>query len=299
MHVLITGGTGLIGRRLCAALSARGDSVTVLSRRPQSVPKLCGTGVNAMASLDHWTPELKFDALINLAGEPIVDARWTKKRQQVLLDSRVAVTEKLVKKIAQTNHQPQVLISGSAVGYYGIVADQNLNEESNSGHDFSASLCLAWEKAAQAVTEMAVRCVIVRTGLVLDNHGGLLKKMLLPFQCALGSRLGDGRQWMSWIHCEDYLNAVLTLLDDTSATGSYNLTAPQPVTNADFTRSLSRAVHRPALFVAPAWLLRLTMGERSDLLLGGQRVLPTRLLTRGFHFHYPDLASALANLIKH
>jgi len=299
MHVLITGGTGLIGRRLCAALSARGDSVTVLSRRPQSVPKLCGTGVNTMASLDHWTPELKFDALINLAGEPIVDARWTKKRQQVLLDSRVAVTEKLVKKIAQTNHQPQVLISGSAVGYYGIVADQNLNEESNSGHDFSASLCLAWEKAAQAVTEMDVRCVIVRTGLVLDNHGGLLKKMLLPFQCALGSRLGDGRQWMSWIHCEDYLNAVLTLLDDTSATGSYNLTAPQPVTNADFTRSLSRAVHRPALFVAPAWLLRLAMGERSDLLLGGQRVLPTRLLTRGFHFHYPDLASALANLIEH
>jgi hypothetical protein len=298
MHVLITGGTGLIGRRLCAALSARGDSVTVLSRRPHLVPQLCGAGVNAMASLDDWMPELRFDAVINLAGEPIVDARWTEKRQQVLLDSRVAVTEQLVKKIAQANHQPQVLLSGSAVGYYGIVADQTLNEEANSGHDFSASLCFAWEKAAQAVSGLDVRCVILRTGLVLDNRGGILKKMLFPFQCALGSRLGDGRQWMSWIHCEDYLNAVLALLDDTSAAGFYNLTAPQPVTNADFTRSLSRAVHRPALFVAPAWLLRLAMGERSDLLLGGQRVLPERLLAHGFHFRYPDLTSALANLIE-
>jgi hypothetical protein len=298
MHVLITGGTGLIGRRLCAALSARGDSVTVLSRRPHLVPQLCGAGVNAMASLDDWTPELRFDAVINLAGEPIVDARWTEKRQQVLLDSRVAVTEQLVKKIAQANHQPQVLLSGSAVGYYGIVADQTLNEEANSGHDFSASLCLAWEKAAQAASELDVRCVILRTGLVLDHRGGILKKMLLPFQCALCSRLGDGRQWMSWIHCEDYLNAVLALLDDTSAVGPYNLTAPQPVTNADFTRSLSRAVHRPAPFVAPAWLLRLVMGERSDLLLGGQRVLPERLLARGFQFHYPDLTSALTNLIE-
>lgn len=298
MRVLITGGTGLIGRRLCAALSARGDSVTVLSRRPQSVPQLCGTGVNAMASLDDWTPELSFDAVINLAGEPIVDARWTEKRQQVLLDSRIGLTEQLVNKIAQANHQPQVLLSGSAIGYYGIVADQTLNEEANVGHDFSASLCLAWEQAAQAVSDLDVRCVILRTGLVLDNRGGILKKMLLPFQCALGSRLGDGRQWMSWIHCEDYLNAVLALLDDTSAAGPYNLTAPQPVTNADFTRSLSRAVHRPALFVAPAWLLRLVMGERSDLLLGGQRVVPERLLARGFHFHYRDLTSALVNLIR-
>jgi uncharacterized protein (TIGR01777 family) len=298
MRVLITGGTGLIGRRLCAALSARGDSVTVLSRRPQSVSSLCGAGVNAMASLDQWTPELSFDAVINLAGEPIVDARWTEKRQQILRDSRVALTEQLVKKIAQANHLPQVLLSGSAIGYYGIVADQVLNEEANFGRDFSASLCLSWETAAQAASDLNVRCVILRTGLVLDSHGGILKKMLLPFKCALGSRLGDGRQWMSWIHCEDYLNAVLTLLDDTSAAGPYNLTAPQPVTNADFTRSLGRAVHRPALFVAPAWLLRLAMGQRADLLLGGQRVLPERLLARGFHFRYPDLNSALANLVK-
>ena len=297
MHVLITGGTGLIGRRLCAALSARGDSVTVLSRRPQMVSKLCGASVKSMASLDQWTPELSFDAVINLAGEPIVDARWTEKRKQILLDSRVALTAQLVNKIAQAKQRPQVLLSGSAIGYYGIVADQVLDEESRFGQDFSAVLCRDWEKEALAVNDFGVRCVLLRTGLVLDNHGGILKKMLLPFRCALGSRLGDGKQWMSWIHCEDYLHALLKLLDDTSATGAFNMTAPQPVTNAEFTRSLGHAVHRPALLIAPAFVLRLAMGERSDLLLGGQRVLPTRLSASGFHFRFPDLASALTDLI--
>ena len=298
MRILITGGTGLIGRRLCEALTSRGDLVTVLSRRPESVPRLCGIEVGAIASLDQWTPEMVFDAVINLAGEPIVDARWTASRQKKLLDSRVALTEQLVNKINQASHRPQVLISGSAIGYYGLVADRRLVEEDNAGDDFPAFLCLAWEKEALAVTASGVRCVILRTGLVLDNRGGILKKMLLPFRCALGSRLGDGQQWMSWIHWEDYLNSVLTLLDDTSATGFYNLTAPQPVTNADFTRSLGQAVHRPAIFVAPAWLLRLAMGERSDLLLGGQRVIPQRLLARAFNFHFPDLASALKDLIE-
>ena len=298
MRVLITGGSGLIGRRVCAALTARGDSVTVLSRRPHLVAQLCGAGVNAIASLDQWTPELVFDAVINLAGEPIEDARWTDKRKQILLDSRVALTTQLVKKIEQANQRPRVLMSGSAVGYYGIVADQILNEESQAGSDFSAHLCKAWEKEAQAISDLGVRCIILRTGLVLDNRGGMLKKMLLPFQCALGSRLGDGTQFMSWIHSEDYLNALLSLLDDTSASGAFNMTAPQPVSNAEFTRSLGQAVHRPALFVAPAFVLRLAMGERSDLLLGGQSVLPERLLARNFRFGFPDLASALADLIK-
>ena len=298
MHVLITGGTGLIGRRICAALRARGASVTVLSRRPQLVAELCGVGVNSIASLDLWTPELVFDAVINLAGEPIVDARWTEKRKQILLDSRVALTKQLVKKIEQANQRPRVLMSGSAIGYYGIVADQSLNEESHSGQDFSALLCKAWEKEAQAVSDLGVRCVILRTGLVLDHRGGMLKKMLLPFQCALGSRLGDGTQFMSWIHSEDYLNALLSLLDDASASGAFNMTAPQPVTNTEFTRSLGHAVHRPALFIAPAFVLRLAMGERSELLLGGQRVLPERLLARAFHFRFPDLASALADLLQ-
>ena len=298
MHVLITGGTGLIGRRLCAALSTRGDNVTVLSRRPQMVSELCGVGVNSIVSLDQWTPELVFDAVINLAGEPIVDARWTDKRKQILLDSRVALTKQVVKKIAQANQRPQVLLSGSAIGYYGLVADQVLHEGAQAGDDFAAKLCRAWEKEAQAVSDLGVRCVILRTGLVLDHRGGMLKKMLLPFQCALGSRLGDGKQFMSWIHCEDYVHAVLSLLDDTSATGPFNMTAPKPVTNAEFTQCLGQEVHRPALFVAPAFVLRLVMGERSDLLLGGQRVYPERLLARGFHFRFPDLASALADLLK-
>jgi uncharacterized protein (TIGR01777 family) len=298
MHILITGGTGLIGRRLCEALTTRGDRVTVLSRRPDAVPRLCGVGVNAMKSLDYWTPEQSFDAVINLAGEPIVDARWTDRRKKILCDSRILLTEQLVEKICQANRPPQVLLSGSAIGYYGIDEHQTFNEENNAGEDFSAALCHAWEKAAHTVRATGVRCVVLRTGLVLDNRGGILKKMLLPFQCGLGSRLGAGQQWMSWIHCEDYLNAVLTLLDDTSATGPYNLTAPNPVTNADFTRSLGRAVHRPAFFVAPAWLLQLAMGERSDLLLGGQRVMPERLLANAFDFRFPHLDGALDELVR-
>ncbi len=298
MRILMTGGTGLIGRRLCAALTARGDQLTVLSRRPQQVAALCGTSVKSIQNLDEYTPDTEFDAVINLAGEPIVDARWTARRKQILLDSRVALTTTLVQKISQAKHRPQVLLSGSAIGYYGMHEEQRLTEDDASGHDFSAQLCAAWEQAALVVQDAGVRVVLLRTGLVMDEDGGLLKKMRLPFQLALGSRLGHGRQWMSWIHRQDYLRAVLTLLDDQTATGAFNLTAPQAVTNAQFTQTLASALRRPALFFAPALMLRVALGERADLLLSGQKVVPHALSARGFKFEFGDLACALRDLLK-
>jgi uncharacterized protein (TIGR01777 family) len=298
MRILMTGGTGLIGRRLCAALTARGDQITVLSRRPQQVAALCGASVKAIASLKEYTEDVTFDAVINLAGEPIVDARWTARRKQILLDSRVALTQTLVEKMHRAKHRPQILLSGSAIGYYGMHEDQILTEDGAAGQDFSAQLCAAWEQAALTAQDDGVRVVLLRTGLVMDEEGGLLKKMLLPFRLALGSRLGNGRQWMSWIHRQDYLHAVLTLLDDQTAQGAFNLTAPQPVTNAQFTQILASAVHRPAIFFAPTVLLKLALGERSDLLLSGQNVIPQALSERGFKFEFADLGSALRDLLK-
>lgn len=298
MRILITGGTGLIGRRLCRALTDRGDQITVLSRRPEQVAALCGASVTAIQSLDAYASDTEFDAVINLAGEPIVDARWTAQRKQILLDSRVALTATLVQKIKQAKHKPQVLLSGSAIGYYGMHKDQILTEALAAGQDFSAQLCAAWEQAALTAQDDGVRVVLLRTGLVMDEEGGLLKKMLLPFRLALGSRLGNGRQWMSWIHRQDYLRAVLTLLDDQTAQGAFNLTAPKPVTNAQFTQILASALHRPAIFFAPASMLKLALGERSDLLLSGQKVIPQALSERGFKFEFADLSSALRDLLK-
>jgi uncharacterized protein (TIGR01777 family) len=298
MHILITGGTGLIGRSLCAALTALGAQITVLSRRPQQVASLCGSRVQAMQSLDEWTPEIKFDAVINLAGEPIVDAYWTPRRKQVLRDSRIQLTQHLVEKIQQAKSKPEVLISGSAIGYYGIVPEQSLNEDAPHGQDFSAQLCADWELAAKKAQEFGVRVVLLRTGLVLDETGGMLKKLLLPFQLALGSRLGNGKQWMSWVHWQDYLRAVLFLLNNVKTEGAYNLTAPAPVTNAVFTKTLAQTLGRPAFFVAPAFILKLVMGERSDLLLGGQKVFPQRLQESGFVFEFPELPTALQEILK-
>jgi uncharacterized protein (TIGR01777 family) len=298
MRILITGGTGLIGRQLCTALLAQGHELTVLSRRPETVASKCGENVRAMASLDAWTPELAFDAVINLAGEPIVDAYWSDKRKQVLLDSRVALTQMLVQHIASAQQKPTVLLSGSAVGYYGNGGDTVLDEAMAAGHDFPAELCAAWESAARAAEQSGVRVCLLRTGLVLSKRGGLLGRMLLPFKLALGARLGDGKQWMSWVHINDYVAMVLQMLNDASLNGVFNMTAPAPVTNAEFTQTLAQTLHRPALFIAPSFALKLALGERACLLLEGQRVLPKRLESSGFQFSHPQLEGALQELLK-
>ncbi|MFZ6849666.1 TIGR01777 family oxidoreductase [Undibacterium sp. RuRC25W] len=298
MQILITGGTGLIGRRLCAALIAGGHELTVLSRRPQQVAQLCGNNVKPMSSLDEYLPDSRFDAVINLVGEPIVDARWTERRKQLLRQSRIELTEALLQKIHQARYRPKVFLSGSAIGFYGDGGDVLLSEQSAAGGDFGAHLCVDWEAAAMTAASLGLRTCILRTGLVLDSAGGMLKKMRLPFSLGLGARIGHGRQWMSWIHIQDYIAIVLFLLEHENAAGCFNMVAPEPVTNRQFTRLLGKALHRPAIFVAPALLLKLAMGEMSELLLGGQRVVPAKIQTLGYVFRYPSLLPALTDLLQ-
>lgn len=298
MRILITGGTGLIGRHLCRALLAEGHELTVFSRKPETVPSKCGAGVHAIGSLDEWKPGRAFDAVINLAGEPIIDAPWTPQRKQVLWQSRVTLTGELVRHIAAAEQKPAVLLSGSAVGYYGDRGGAMLDESMPPGVDFPAQLCKAWEEAARAAEAAGVRVCRMRTGLILSKDGGLLGSMLLPFRLGLGGRIGDGEQWMSWVHIDDYVAMVLKLLHDPQADGPYNMTAPHPVTNAEFTSTLASMLGRPAPFAAPAALLRLGMGERATLLLEGQRVLPKRMQAAQFHFAHPDLSNALRDLLS-
>lgn len=298
MHILITGGTGLIGRRLCKALLTEGHELTVLSRKPDSVAAKCGAGVYAMATLHEWKPSQTFDAVVNLAGEPIVDERWTEKRKQVLRDSRIALTEELVRRIAAAERKPSVLLSGSAIGYYGGRGDEALDETSTAGTDFPAQLCVAWEAAARAAESLGVRVCIQRTGLVLSTEGGLLGRMVPPFKLGMGAKVGDGSQWMSWIHIEDLIAIMLSLLRNDQMSGPYNVTAPHPVTNAEFTRTLAAVLHRPAPFAAPAALLKLSMGESASLLLEGQRVLPQKLEIARYRFRFPELLGALENLLN-
>jgi len=293
MQILMTGGTGLIGRSLCAALLNAGHDLTVLSRNPESVQAKCGIEAKAIQSLNEWTPDRVFDAVINLAGEPIIDAPWTEQRKKRLWDSRVSLTEELINRIENSNYKPKVLLSCSATGFYGDCGNTLINESATPASDFGAKLCVAWENAALKAVDWGIRVCVLRTGLVLHPSGGLLGKMLLPFKLGLGARLGNGKQWMSWIHIEDYVAIVLDLLECPDAVGSYNMTAPQPTTNQEFTTLLAKVLHRPALFSVPAWLMTLILGKRAYLLLGGQRALPTKVEKLGYHFIYSDLEEAL------
>jgi len=296
MRILITGGTGLIGRHLCPVLLKAGHDITVLSRHPASVKEKCGGAVRAFGSLDEWGAADVFDAVINLAGEPIVDARWTEKRKEVLWQSRVTLTEHLVKRMEASQYKPTVFLSGSAIGYYGNSGHKVLDESAPAASDFAAKLCDAWEQAARKAMALNIRVCLLRTGLVLDRSDGILGKMLLPFKLGLGARLGDGSQWMSWVHIDDYVAMVLVLLHNANATGPYNMTAPEPVTNRAFTAKLARALHRASFFVAPAWLMRLVLEERADLVLGGQKVMPVRITALGYRFLHVKLEDALSDL---
>lgn len=297
MRVLITGGTGLIGRALCKALLADGHHVTVLTRRPELLRKRCGPDVLPMAALGQWWHDQQYDAVINLAGEPIFDRKWTGQQKRRIWTSRVRLTEELVQRIVHADRKPAVLLSGSAIGYYGNRGDVPLNENSGNGDDFGAKLCAAWEQAARRARNSDVRVCLLRTGAVLSRDGGMLARMLPAFRLGLGARLGDGRQWLSWIHIDDYVAMVQELLANPKASGAYNMTAPSPVTNAEFTATLASLLHRPAPFAAPAWLLRLALGERSALLLEGQKVLPTGIEQLGYRFAHPRLDEALRSLL--
>jgi uncharacterized protein (TIGR01777 family) len=300
MNILISGGTGMLGRALCSVLLAQGHQLTVLSRRPHKVRSLCGATVKPMESLDQWLPEMHFDAVINLAGAPILDLPWTESRKHTLWASRIHLTETLVAAILRAKSKPAILLSGSAIGYYGDCGEATCSDAfalpNPSAHDFGARLCAAWETAANLATQEGVRVCLLRTGLVLSRRGGLLGRMRLPFKLGLGARLGDGLQWMSWIHLDDYVAALLHLLNLPDACGAFNFTAPKPVRNAEFTALFAASLGRPAAFTLPTFLLHMFLGQRAYLLLGGQRVLPERLLGSAYTFRHPELAEALQSL---
>lgn len=270
---------------------AQGHAVTVLSRqRADAVRRLCGGQVKPLEGLAAWRQDEVFDAVVNLAGAPVFDRPWSAARKTLLWESRVGFTQRLVARLAEAREPPRVLLSASAVGIYGDRGDLALTEEAAPAEDFLGRLCAAWEAAAMGAGGLGVRMCLLRTGLVLHPAGGMLRRMRLPFRCGLGARLGDGRQWMSWIGLEDWVGVAMMLLADGGAAGAYNLTAPQPVTNAEFTAALAQAVHRPALASAPAWLLRGLLGERASMLLGSQRALPQKALTAGYRFKKAKLA---------
>lgn len=297
MKVLITGGTGFIGRKLCEVLLGGGHNLTVLSRHPETVAERCGKQVKAIGQLSALTADNAFDGVINLAGEPIADARWTDARKRQLWDSRVGVTEQLVDAIARAKVKPSVLVNGSAVGFYGDRGDVVLDERSDYSDEFSHRLCAAWEQAALRASEQGVRVCILRTGLVIGRNGGFLQRMLWPFKLGLGGRIGDGKQWMSWVHRADLIAMIQRLLDSPELSGVFNGTAPQPVTNEAFTRCLGKVLQRPAVIPVPAFVLKAALGELSGLLLGGQRVVPRRFLEAGFEFKYKTLEHALSDVL--
>ncbi len=297
MRILLTGGTGLIGRALCRLWAGQGHELVVWSRRPQEVAGLC-SGARGIARLDELAPDLPLDAVVNLAGAPIADRPWTAARRRQLWDSRIALTGQLVDWLARRPLRPGVLLSGSAVGWYGDGGERRLNEDSPAGsEDFASELCFAWEAAALRAEELGIRVVLVRTAPVLAARGGMLARLLPPFRLGLGGRMGSGRQWMPWIHLEDEVGLIDFLLHHEDCRGPYNACAPNPVRNAEFARTLGRVLHRPALLPAPACVLRLALGEMAGLLLGGQHLQPQRTLDAGYRFRFPDLEAALADLL--
>ena len=296
MHILLTGGTGLIGRQLCQRLSQQGHQLTVWSRRPEEVPRLCGDTVRGVAHLNDLGDQ-PVDALINLAGAPIADRPWTRKRRTLLWDSRIGLTEQLLAWMEQREQKPQVMISGSAVGWYGDGGERELDETAQPvKEDFASHLCGAWEETAQRAQALGVRVVIIRTGLVLSDQGGFLQRLLLPFKFGMGGPIGNGRQWMPWIHIQDQIAAIEFLLNQSDAQGPYNLCAPSPARNSDFAKALAAVLHRPAFMPLPGLALKILMGELSVLLLGGQRARPARLEEAGFSFRFTQLHDALNDL---
>lgn len=295
MRVLITGGSGFIGQALTAALVERGDEVIILSRKPETLRNRQGA-VSAVADLSEIKQSV--DAVVNLAGAPIVDKRWTDARKQVLRDSRIRLTGTLIEWMRQQPKPPQVLVSGSAIGFYGSHADEVLDENAEPVTGFAHELCRDWEQAALDAESLGVRVCLIRTGVVLGKGGGALSKMLPPFRFGLGGPIGDGRQWMSWVHLDDEVGAILYLLDNPSLHGPFNLTAPEPVTNAVFSRTLGKVLHRPAFMRVPALVMKLMLGEACELLVEGQRVVPENLHTAGYVFKYPRLEAALEQVLN-
>lgn len=300
MKVLITGGTGLIGTALTKRLLADNQTVVILSRNPSAHfvkggIQLAAWDGKSAAGWGHLVNEV--DAVVNLAGVNLGGGLWTQKRKAALLSSRVNAGKAVVEAIRQADQKPKVLIQASAVGYYAASGETEILENCPAGDDFQGTLCQQWEESTRQVEEMGVRRVIIRSGVVFEKEAFLLKMFLLPFRMLVGGPLGSGRQFISWIHIEDEINGILNLLQDDRKAGAYNLMAPQPVRNADLGRAIGRVLHRPYWFPVPGFALRAVLGELSSVVLDSWRGIPGRLLESGFTFKYPDVESALKDLV--
>jgi uncharacterized protein len=296
VRILVAGSSGLIGSALVRVARSDGDEVLRLVRREKAADDEVS-----------WDPSSErgpepaalagVDAVVNLAGANIGDHRWTDDYKRELTETRVKSTTLLASTLATLDHKPRVLLSGSAVGYYGETGDAVVDEDSPAGNDFFAELCTQWEAAAQPARDAGIRTVLVRTGVVLSTKGGALAKVLPLFRAGLGGRLGSGKQYMSWIARPDHVAAMRFLLAADDIDGPVNLTAPNPVTNAAYTKAIAAAVRRPAFTFAPALALKLALGELAETVLGGQQVLPNRLLSAGFRFGYDDVERAVRALV--
>ena len=296
MRLVITGATGFIGSALCEQLLAQGHALTLFTR---GSPRDANTGTKRWL---HWTPGTLrewsaavdgVDGVINLAGEPIAEKKWTHSQRRRIEKSRIDGTRSLVQAFAKARQRPQFLINASAVGYYGPRGDETITEDVPAGEDFLGVLCREWEEEACKAEELGIRVVRLRIGIVLGPGGGALVKMAEPFKYFFGGALGSGQQWMSWIHLEDLVGLILRLIDDSQAAGAINATAPNPVRNKEFCQALAKVMHRPCWATVPGFALRMALGDMADMLLTGQRVIPAAAEKSGYRFRYPTLAPAL------
>lgn len=299
MRVAITGSTGLIGTALAAHLLGTGSGVVRLVRRPPATSAEVRWDPAAPNGGLRWSALGPVDAVVHLSGAPVAGGRWTPERKRVLRSSRIDSTEALVRVLLAADAPPPTLLAGSAIGWYGDTGDRAVDETAPVGSGFLATLVRDWEAAAQPATAAGVRVVHLRSGVVLSGNGGMLRPLLPPFRLGLGARIGAGSQYLSWISITDHVRAVAFLLGRPDISGPVNLTAPAPATNAEFTRELGAAVHRPAPLAIPSWAVRLALGELATELLGSSRVRPVRLAQAGFHFDYPAIGPALAHAVRH
>jgi hypothetical protein len=307
MKIVIAGGSGFLGKRLTETLAGLGYELVVLSRRPDLTPAWGFDTAPGRVKVAPWTPDggagewgsvmEGAGAVINLAGESIGDHRWSAERKRRIRDSRLLAARSVVAAMGAARRPPALLVNASAIGYYGTRGNEVLTEEAGPGSGFLAGLCVEWEQEARAAAPMA-RVVVVRSGLVLEEEGGTLPRMLTPFRLFAGGPFGSGRQYVSWIHRADWLALIAWVLTEPSVDGPLNATAPTPVTNREFARAIGRALGRPSWLPAPAFALRAVLGEMADsLILASQRVVPARASQHGFRFRYPDLEPALRAIL--
>ena len=301
-QLLITGGSGFIGSYLVPVLLDQGHGVTVLTRTPDKTAQQFNNLVTVadydMEQLDSLNNQQGFDVVINLAGQSITDKRWTSKVKRQLRDSRLLTTLKLIDYLQRTSNKPALFISGSAIGYYGLQRDQLLDERDSGDNSFASKLCADWEHEAQQAEALGIRTCYLRTGIVLGSNGGALSKMLPAFKIGLGGPMGTGKQWMSWVHVNDLVGIIVSIINNAEIKGAVNGTAPNPVTNKVFSSTLGRVLKRPAFLPMPAFVLKLLLGEMAEeLLLSGQRVIPKKILAAGYEFQYAELEDAMRDLL--